>query len=77
MCIEFHSIKKDAKLVESIQRKLTKMVEDLEDKVYEELFEVPWFAQRSPEKWRLRGRPHRGLKLLSGSGGAALSSAFW
>jgi len=37
VCIEFHSIKKDAKLVESIQRKLTKMVEDLEDKVYEEL----------------------------------------
>jgi len=51
---------------------------DGEGSVYEDIrgaAEVPWFVQ--PREDEAEGRPHGGLQLLTGSGGATLRSALW
>jgi len=64
--------KKDIKLSQSIQRRALKTGNGLEGKVHEVwLRALSWF---SPEQKRLTEASWR-LQLLTGSGGAALSSA--
>jgi len=61
-------------LLESIQRKVTNMVKGLEGKTYEE--GLRFLDSFSPEQ-RNWGEVSWWLQLLTGSGGAALSSALW
>ena len=67
--------KKNIKLLESVQRRATKVVKGLKGKTNKK--QLRSLGLFSAEQTMLRGRPHGGLQLLTGSGGAALSSALW
>ena len=63
---------KDIKLSESVQRRAMKMGKGLEGKVYEERLRSPVFCSPEQRSW---GEASWRLQLLTGSGGAVLSSA--
>ena len=66
--------KKDIKLLESVQRKTTKVVKGLEGKTYEE--QLRSFGLFSPEKRRLRGGLMAACSFLTrGAVGKALISS--
>ena len=66
---------KDIKLLESAQRKATKIVKSLEYKTYEE--QLKSLGLFSPEKSRLQGISMVTYRYLLYSGGAVLISALW